>query len=195
MLDFWKGLGVQMTQEELIAYSENGPIRTILLDQLEDLKTSCYKPTSKLIEIGGMLQPFAFEMCNRYPKIITYIQLIDPIYSVQKIPDKNIPNNIFLETFPEGVESLLHLFNNELESTLILENVINYLPLDIVGNIIKSPMISSVIIGNRSNASWGEFNHEKASHEQLLEELFAQEYRWVSEPFITDTAIAGILCR
>jgi len=77
IVDYWKTLGQQLSEGELRAYSDNGPVRGILRDLLKD---GAGFP-QEAVEIGVLFNPLCIEMGG-----FSRALLIDPIYAEKNPP-------------------------------------------------------------------------------------------------------------
>lgn len=150
IVDFWVRLAGSLTREEMTAYSRNGPIRRILMDSVIGKE---YPPDA--VEVGAMFAPLSLEISD-----FNRILLLDPVYKSIPFDDNFSLDNITV--VPGDIKSELSKISSWLtgSAVLILENIINYLDLDIVYDLLDIRNFSKVIVGNNSTASFG----DKHSH-------------------------------
>lgn len=186
IVEFWKNLGTELTPDELIAYSNNGPVRQIL----REIVPTTTQPKNA-VEIGAMLAPLSFEI-PEFKKLL----LVDPVYSKTKLPNSKTSKQIstLATPLPDAIPAILRWTNEK--TTLILENVLNYLSKDTAYKLLSNSHFTSLILGNNSGASFGDKHPDRfTSSNEIKDTLVDFGFQPVTEPFFTPTLLAGVFER
>lgn len=187
IVQFWKNLGQELTPEELEAYTDNGPVRQILLEMLSNIPENHRLKITSCLEVGGMLKPISLEMVH-LPFNISQIHLIDPIYSVH---GPNMVGGIKVNIFPSPLNQVD--FEDLDFSTVILENVLNYLDAETVEKLLSLPSVHYIIIGNRTSASFGDKHPKRIGDVCSISSVLEKNgFKPVIPPFVSDDSLIGI---
>lgn len=181
---YWKSLGQQLSVPELTTYSDNGPVRGILRDMLDE---QGYLP-QEVVEIGALYAPLSVEMGG-----FSRMLLIDPIYAEKGHPDFG-PNIVTSSTpLPESLSDIAEWLQDN--GVLVLENVINYFDRGVVGALLQQNF-SHVIVGNNSGAHFGDMHPNRLGSPKEIQKTFNQ-HSFVSakEPFLSRDTLVGIYTR
>ncbi|MCA9371440.1 hypothetical protein KC726_00935 [Candidatus Woesebacteria bacterium] len=188
IVGYWRELISQLSDEELIAYSKNGPIRRVLV---EDILPHLASHPQDVIEIGALFAPLTLEL----PWQVSRALLLDPIYKVRK-PQLNLDFSIELSAsyLPVGLEQISNWLQRP--SLVVLENVLNYVSRDTIQRLLEDSRITTIILGNNSQASFGDMHQERLrSPIDILDLLRSQRFINEGEMFQTETTLAGIFVR
>ena len=175
---FWVDeIGRELKPEEMVAYTENSPVRQILLDmQSEGLHTFLTRHSP--VEIGAMLNPFYVAYGFRDFEGLA----IDPIYRVKPLHDRRY--KIIAGTIEENFSGVVSWVAEHKPAILIMENVVNYLPREVFVRLLNISGVNGIIIGNNFEAFWGEPHPERVRDVVALESIVAAaQYK----PFDNDT--------
>jgi len=188
---YWRDLATQLTNEELIAYSQNGvggAIREILKDSFTEITKQL---SSDCVEVGALFAPLAFEL----PYQVSRVLFLDPAYKIRR-PQFNtkIPYELSTLQLPDGIQQITQWLQGE--TLLILGSVVNYLARETVSRLIRDSNITEVIVGNNFQAGFGEKHESRIRTPRDLQGLFLENgFKEQPNVFHTDVTVVGIFSR
>ncbi len=189
---FWVDeIGRELTPEEMMAYTENSPVRQILLD-MRLQKLDAFLARHSPVEIGAMLNPFYVAYGFRDFEGLA----IDPIYRVK--PLQNSSYRIISGTVEENLHEVVDWTARHKPAILIMENVVNYLAREVFISLLNIFGFNGVIIGNNFEAFWGKPHPERVKDVATLESIIAAaQYKPLENDmlFKTSRVLCGVFVR
>lgn len=191
----WREIGKELKPEELVAYTQNGPVRQLLTDCIH---AHTMDIPSYVIEVGSLLHPF----CQHMTEIgigFSEALLIDPIYQVYSpLPVKGIRNISYASNgIPQDIPVIQTWSYAKPSTILILENVMNYISRDDITRLCTVESLHTIIVGNNSQGRFREMHPNRVKDPDDIQSLFqASGFTLTnSEPFISDATLAGIFVK